>query len=73
MEFLRFRRWKKKKKKKETELIFNEGLWKCASVVYNMEALKHFETENCVWLFLSEVFGQNVSKYLKQFSIKNYI
>ena len=34
--------------------------------------LKHFGTENCVWIFLSDFFGQNVSKYLNQFSIRNY-
>ena len=53
--------------KKEIEPIFTERLQKCALVVYNMEVLKHFGRENfLVW------FGQNVSKYLKQFSIKNY-
>ena len=34
--------------KKEIEPIFTEGLKKCASVVYNMEVLKHFGAENCV-------------------------
>ena len=31
--------------------------------------VKHFGTENCVWIILSDFF---LSKYLKQFSIKCY-
>ena len=37
-----------------------------------MKVLKHFGTEYFVWIFLSDFFDQNVSKYLKQFSTKNY-
>ena len=48
--------------KKETEIIFTE---KCASVVYNLEVLKHFATENYAWkldivqkpLWISSHFG----------------
>ena len=35
-------------KKKEIEQIFTKTLQKCASVVYNMEVLKPFGTENYV-------------------------
>ena len=41
---------------KEIEPIFTKKLWKCASVVCNVEVLKHFGTENGL-IFL----GQNVS------------
>ena len=32
-------------------------------VVYNIGVLEHFETENCIWVFLSD-FRTNVPKYI---------
>ena len=37
-----------------------------------MEVLKHFGTEHGVWVFLSDLCDQNVSKYFKQVSLKHY-
>ena len=42
------------------------------SVVYNIDVLKYFGTESCASIFSSDFFDQNVSKYLEQFSLKNY-
>ena len=59
--------------KRKIEPIFTEGcksVQKCTSIVYNMEILKHFGTEICVWSFLTEYFEQNVSEYFKKISIK---
>ena len=37
-----------------------------------MVVLKHFGTKNLVLIFLSDFFGEIVSKYFKQLSIRNY-
>ena len=47
--------------KKEIEPNFTEWLNKCALVVSNIEVLKHFGTENCALIFLSDFW----SKYFK--------
>ena len=55
---------------KKGEPIFTEGLLECTSIVCNMGVLKDFGTENCVWIFHSDFFSQNVSKCSVQKNIK---
>ena len=58
-------------KRSEIEPIFTEGFQECASLVYNMEVLKHFGTKNCVRIFLSDFLVkldivQNLYKFWAQ-------
>ena len=49
--------------------------WEFAKVcVGNIQygGIDTFWNKNCVWIFLSDFFNQNVSKYLKQFSKKTW-
>ena len=50
-----------KKKKKIWNWLLLKGFKSVCWVVYSMGVLKPFGTENCVWIFLSDVFNQNVS------------
>ena len=68
VEILCYRRWEKWNRTN----FYREVAKICiGSIHYGV--LQHFWTSNCAWILLSDFFGQNVSKYLKQFRIKNYI
>ena len=43
------------------ETDFYIGVLKCVPVVYNMEALKHFDQKNQTRKFIQNLFSQNIS------------
>ena len=48
-------------KKDFPETDFYIGVLKCVPVVYNMEALKHFDQKNQTRKFIQNLFSQNIS------------